>query len=268
MSHRSMPSSAILARLVAFVAVLLLALPATAQRSLTNTNSGNDPRVQRTVDTLGGCANDNLGRLGVGNADACLGKRPNAESTADASALLASYSAGVAYTLSLSSSAPDRRSGGGGLSSGGLFNAIGLGVTGSIGLQFQRAEVGDFLLAISGTYRNSSTNGQELAWSAYYIYDFISTQPAFLPGFSEPVPLLVAPFFTDSFFDGTQNEFVQRLNFTEGLVTHQVSWYRLDRTADPAGQVPLPGTLALAGLALAAGWGVRRWRRAAAPAAC
>lgn len=240
---------------------LLTAVPAHAQRALTNTNSGNDPPpARRDTNALVACSVRNTaGLLDVGRADACLGLLPSAESTAPITALIDSYnmSAGLAYTLALSAAAPDRQTAGGPLlSSGGLFEASGLGVSGIVPtLKFLREDIGSFVFAYSGVYSNAGTNGQSLEWSGYYLFDDVITNFSLTASNLNvgQMPFRAFQEETFLFFGPNGLEDRPRWAFTEGIVLNQISVYRLNR-------VPEPATWALVALALVAGFGFSRRR--------
>ncbi len=239
-------------------AVLCMALltlasgTALAQRALTNTNSGGDPPPPtRIVNTLTQCDVNNTRRLNTGAADACLGQVQRAENTADVQGLAATYSAGLAYTLSMSLAVPDRQSvGGPSVSSGGLLAATGLG-TGSLFIKFQRQEVGSYVFAFSGTYDDAATGNAFEQWSGYYLYDFVQSTVDVLSGMPFQ-PFQSSSFITFPVFGGDP-VFNPRHDYTRGLVVNQVSVYQLDRTpSSGTGQVAEPATWLLSGLALLA----------------
>lgn len=237
----------------AVVCMALLTLAsgtALAQRALTNTNSGGDPPPPtRIVNTLTQCDVNNTRRLNTGKADACLGQVQRAENTADVQALAATYSAGLAYMLSMSLTAPDRQSvGGPTVSSGGLLAAGGLG-TGGLFMTFQRQEVGSYVFAFSGTYNDVATGNAFEQWSGYYLYDFVETTTVAGMPFS---PFEVSYFITFPVLGGDP-VFNPRHDYTRGLVVNQVSVYQLNRTPNSGtGQVAEPATWVLSGLALLA----------------
>lgn len=259
--------------LALIVAATLLLITASgsvlAQRSLTNANSGGGG--SRTVvpvnagPTACSVSNTSSGVLGAdGHADACRGFVNGAESSAEASALVAGYglAPGVNYTLALAATGADRWLAGGSTSSAGLFKAASLN-PGFLSITFLREEVGDFVFAFSGTYSNEASGGSPVAWSSYYLYDNILTN------FSLPL----APLATTSLDFNTCTNVNQsdpfggpdrRLAYcTTGLVIDQVSIYKLARVNN-TGAVPEPATWALSGLALLAALGLsRRARRGA-----
>ena len=226
------------------------AFPALAQRGITNSASGNDdPPLVRHYDSLLDCNIRNTGKLGVGNADACAGAQPNGETLDAVRALAASYSSTHGYQLTLTNETADRMVVGDTVSSGGLFGLLhGVALSGSSAseyLKFRHDQIGNFVLAVSGHYDNNGTQGDPLAFSSYFLFDFVEVKAGdpddfeglLVRNFHVGAALVILP---AGGFDQRET-----YDFTNGMHIEQLSMFELER-------VPEAGSAWLVGLALMA----------------
>ena len=221
---------------LALAALTATVLPAHAQRTVTATGLGNGGFAVTPVDSLHSCTNGDMG------ADACAGAFSYGEDSAAVDSIVSTYRS--AHPSNFWGSATVETSIAGATSTTGLFD-----YGGSLfgGLRFQQELRGHFVVVLSGRWASTPIGGGGYLrepFSAYYLFDdvvaeaFSFATPNFLRwNLSEgPAPDVVP---------GVLDFFGMR-----GLTVDQVSIY----IYAPAnvGNVPEPGSLALAGLALAA----------------
>lgn len=221
---------------LALAALTATALPAYAQRTVTSTGLGNGGFAVTPVDSLHTCTNGDMG------ADACAGAFSYGEDSAAVDSIVSAYRS--VRPNNVWGNATVETSIGGATSTTGLFE-----YGGSLfgGLRFQQELRGHFVVVLSGRWASTPIGGGGYLrepFSAYYLFDdvvaeaFSLTTPNFLRwDLSEGLAPDVVPGVVDVFG-------------MRGLTVDRVSIY----IYAPAnvGNVPEPGSLALASLALAA----------------
>ena len=215
------------------LALVCLAGPALAQRTVTSSNSGTGNRAIVASGFLNTCGVDDFS----GPADACGGFFNYGEDSNAVQALVAGYDLGnpnVAW-----GTAPTQTYSQGMGNTTGLFTTTLSGIFGQ--LNFQQNLTGSFVVALSGTWIPSTTNVSASAWSAYYLFDNViasSGQDLTFRLYGDDLPV-------DDPATPQIDAYVMN-----GLAVDKVSIYQYATTA--TANVPEPSSLLLSGLALGA----------------
>lgn len=227
---RAWPAAAML-----LMALVLTALPAHAQRTVTTTGLGNDGFAVTPVDTLHRCAAGDMA------ADACAGAFQYGEDSAAVDRIVSQYRG--ANPSNAWGSRTVETSIGGASSTTGLFDYAG-SLFGRI--RFQQELRGSFVVVLSGRWASTSIGGGAYLrepWSAYYLYDDVVAE-----AFSVSTPNFLRWDLSEGEAPDTVPG-VRDFYGTRGLAVDRVSIY-LYAPAVAGNGVPEPGSLALAGLAV------------------
>lgn len=257
---RTSPLDTLLQLALGALMLLVLAGPAAAQRSITS-SSGGGAGIRVPTDPLQVLRNCNINDTGV-PANACA-TAAGVLTLADAQALANQYGQATGQTwIPL----PD--------SDSFMVQGFTDNATGVVNLQFLRQFRYNFVIGLGGTWTDPAQGGQAVAWHNLYLFedarvdfnvpqgDDVQLAPQSL---GAPLPLGSSRVTFDLFnavgdvYITDDGALAQNVSVMAGLQIDRVS-LTLFRTSPQSGgglQVPLPGTLALAGLAL----GVLAWSR-------
>ena len=215
------------------LALVCLAGPALASRTVTSSDSGTGNRYAVASGFLNTCGVSDFRQP----ADACSGFFNYGEDSNAVQALVAGYDLGnlnVAW-----GTAPTQVDSQGLGNTSTLFTTTLSGIVGQ--LNFQRSLSGSFVVVLSGTWVPSILNPSVSAWSAYYLFDDVIANGGQAMSFF---------LYGDDLAVDDPNTPQIDAHVMNGLAVDKVSIYQYATTA--TANVPEPSSLLLSGLALGA----------------
>ena len=223
------------------LALVCLAGPALAQRTVTSSDSGGNGRDAIASGNLNVCGVDDF----RGKADACGGFFNYGEDSNAVQALVSGYDLGNPNATwgTIPTRVDSQLSGV--ASTNSLFTTSVSGIFGEV--RFKQDLTGSFVVVLSGKW--GATGSPSLDWSAYYLYDDVTVEAYDINSGGKRLSFSL---FGADLPLGAQQDPNPRLDafVMRGLTVDKVSIHQFDTTR--TANVPEPSSLLLSGLALGA----------------